>query len=194
MRTGLSKRVRFVLARGRRVGVLLGVVGVATVLVTSTTAANPPSRFTFTFDQTFPSGLLTAACGFDVFVHIEGTSAALAFYDTGGTVVREIDTSAGFKTTLFAPSTGKSFTYPLSGAFDQKYINGTSIGSHAVVTETGLVRGTGSTAPDAGRLVFDAVIIGTSPEGLPIVDVVDLISATGHFNDDVVAARCAALS
>jgi hypothetical protein len=62
------------------------------------------------------------------------------------------------------------------------------------MTQTGLGRGTGSTAPDAGRLVFDAVIIGTSPEGLPIVEIVDLISASGHFNDDVFAARCAALS
>ena len=147
----------------RRLALLLCLIGVAGVLGTSTNAANPPVRFTFTFDQTFPSPFFSAACGFPVFVHIEGTSAAIAFYDSTGTVVREIDTSAGFKTTISAPSTGKSFTYPLAGAFDQRYVNGTSIGSHAIVSETGLIRGTGSTGPDAGRIVFDAVIIGTSP-------------------------------
>jgi hypothetical protein len=54
--------------------------------------------------------------------------------------------------------------------------------------------GTGSTAPDAGRIVFNAVIVAITPEGIPIIDFVSEISSSGHFNDDVLAARCAALS
>jgi hypothetical protein len=77
----------------RRLALLLSVMGVAGALVGSTGAANPPTRFTFAFDATFQSGLLSSAWGFRVFVHLEGTAAATAFYDKTGTVVREIDTS-----------------------------------------------------------------------------------------------------
>lgn len=178
----------------RRFPLLLLVMGVAAAVLATSTNARAPTRFTFTFNQTFQSGLLTAACGFPVFVHIEGSAAALAYYDATGTVVREIDTQPGFKVTFSAPSTGKSFTYPSAGSLTQNYVNGTSIGSHAQVIQTGLIRGTGSTPPDAGRIVYDAVIIDTSPEGLPVIATVDIISLSGHSNDDFVAARCAALS
>lgn len=176
----------------RRFALLL--IAMGSLLVTSTGAANAPSRFTFTLDQTFPSGNLTAACGFPVFVHIEGTQAATIFYDTSGTVVREIDTSPGFSVTFFAPSTGGSFTYPGSGAFIQEYVNGTAVGSHLVATLVGLHRGAGPGPPDAGRTVFDAVVAGVSPEGIPAVEIVDVISDAGHRIEDITAARCAVLS
>jgi hypothetical protein len=165
----------------------------ATLLVASTGSAAPPSRFTFTFDETFPS-MLTFACGFPVFVHVEGNATATLFFDRSGTLLREIDTQPGFKVTFFAPSTGKSFTYPSAGAFIQDYSNGTDLGSPVIATVTGLLNGTGSTPPDAGRVVMNAVIVGFTPEGIPIIDPVSDISRTGHFNDDLVAARCATLS
>src|SRR5262245_19615524 len=158
----------------RRLSVLLCVVGIAgMVLAASTSAGNPPTRLTFTFDDTFQSVLLTNACGFPVFVHIEGTAAALVLYDATGTIVREIDTQPGFTVEFAAPSTGKSFAYPAAGTFDQKYVNGTAIGSHVDVTQTGIFAGTGSGPPNAGRIEFDAIIIDTSPGGLPVIETVD---------------------
>jgi hypothetical protein len=166
---------------------------IATLLVASAAPATPPSRFTFTFDETFPS-FLSLVCGFPVFVHIEGTATATLFFDRSGTLIREIDTQPGFKVTFFAPSTGKSFTFPSGGAFVQDYSNGTAIGSPVIATVTGLLNGTGSTPPDAGRLVLNAVIVGYTPEGIPIIEPVSDISRTGHINDDLAAARCATLS
>jgi len=180
------------IGRNVRRGVLLTSVIVA-LLFTSTGAGNPPSRHTFAIDDTFPS-FLSAICGFDVFVHVEGTAAATLFYNRTGTLVREIDTNPNLKITLFAPSTGKAFTYPAAGAFVQDYGGGTAVGTPLIATLTGLIAGTGSTAPDAGRIVFNAVIIEISPEGIPIVDIVSEISSSGHFNEDIAAARCAALS
>jgi primosomal replication protein N len=51
--------------------------------------------------------------------------------------------------------------------------------------------GTGSTAPNAGRLVVNAVVIAISPEGIPIIDFVSEVSSSGHVNKDIAAARCA---
>jgi hypothetical protein len=178
----------------RRLAVVLVLVIAGALPVGSTDATNPPSRFTFTVDDTFPASGLSSACGFEVLVHLEGTSTATLFFDKNGTIIREIDANANFMITFSAPSTGKSFSYPLGGPFIQEYINGTAIGSHALATANGFQAGTGSTAPDAGKVVFDVVIVDTSPEGIPIVDIVDVISASGHFNDNVTAARCATLS
>jgi transposase-like protein len=107
---------------------------------------------------------------------------------------REIDTQPSLKITFSAPSTGKSFSYPAAGAFIQDYSNGGVVGSPAIATVTGVLNGTGSTAPNAGKLVFNAVVVATTPEGIPVVDFTSEISTSGHFNDDLAAARCAALS
>lgn len=178
----------------RRVAVLLSIIGIfGSLLAASTATANPPARFTFSIDDTFPS-FLSGVCGFDVEIHIEGTSTAKLFLDKTGAIVREIDTNPNLKITFSAPSTGKSFTFPAGGAFVQEYINGTAVGSSAIATLTGLINGTGSSPPDAGRIVAEVVVVDTTPEGIPIVDFVSEISSSGHFNEDLAAARCAALS
>lgn len=176
----------------RGVTLVLGVV--AALVFSSSGTANPPTRLTFTLDETFPAVGTSAACGFDVFVHLEGIGAAQLFYDRNGALIREIDTSPSLKTTFFAPSTGKSFTYPAGGSFVQDYVNGTAIGSPLVATLTGYIGGTGSSAPNAGRIVFEAVVIDVGPEGIPVVDLVSEIASSGHFNENTAAARCATLS
>ena len=179
----------------RRLALVLGVIGIAGALpIPSTAAANSQSRFTFTIDQTFPAGSLSSTCGFAVFVHFEGTTAANLFFDASGTLTREIDTDPNLTVTFFAPSTGKSFSYRTGGNFVQDYGSGTAIGSHVLATQSGFQGGTGSGPPDAGRLVIDGVIVDVLPEGIPIVQFVEVISAAGHFNDDLDAARCAGLS
>jgi hypothetical protein len=175
----------------RRMALLLGLV--ASLLFAATGAAAPPTRITFAFDDTFPS-FLSAVCGFDVFVHLEGTATSTLFFDPTGTLNREIDTQPSLTITFSAPSTGKSFSYPAAGAFIQDYSNGGVVGSPAIATVTGVLNGTGSTAPNAGKLVFNAVVVATTPEGIPVVDFTSEISTSGHFNDDLAAARCAALS
>ena len=180
------------IGRNVRRGVLLISV-IAALLFACTGAGKPPTHHTFAIDDTFPS-FLSAVCGFDVIIHLEGTAHATLFYDRTGTLICEIDTNANFKLTFSAPSTGKSFSFPAARAFVQDYSGGTAIGTPLIAKLTGLIAGTGSTPPDAGRIVFNAVIIDISPEGIPIVDLVSEISSSGHFNEDIAAARCAALS
>jgi len=179
----------------RRLALALGVIGIAgALLVPSTDAAGRQSRFTFHIDQTVPAGGLSSACGFPVFVHFEGTTAANLFFDSSGVLTREIDTNPNLTVTFFAPSTGRSFSYHPGLDFVQDYSNGTAIGSHVLATQSGFQGATGSGPPDAGRLVIDGVIVDVLPEGIPIVQFVDVISVSGHFNDDFDAARCTALS
>jgi hypothetical protein len=116
------------------------------------------------------------------------------FFDRSGSVTREIATQPTLKLTFFAPSTGKSYTAPLAGMFVQDYSNGGTVGSPVIATATGFLDGTGSTPPDAGRVVFNAVVVETTAEGIPVIDITSEISASGHFNDDLAAARCATLS
>ena len=178
----------------RRSAALLSIIGIfGSLLAASTATANPPARFTFSIDDTFPS-FLSGVCGFDVLIHLEGTSTATLFVDKTGAIVREIDTNPNLKITFSAPSEGTSFTFPAGGAFVQEYINGTAVGSAALATLTGLINGTGSGPPDAGRIVANVVVVDTTPEGIPIVDFVSEIASSGHRNADLAAARCAALS
>jgi hypothetical protein len=137
---------------------LLGLI--AALVLSSSGMANPPSRFTFTLDDTFPAFGTSAVCGFSVFVHLEGTAAAQLFYDRHGVLIRELDTSPNLKITFFAPSTGKSFTYAVGGPFVQEYVDGAAVGSPVVATLAGLIGATGSSAPNAGRIVSEGVVAG----------------------------------
>ena len=176
----------------RRFALLLSLA--ASLVFAPTVSANQPSHFTFTFDDTFLAGGLSAACGFDVFVHLEGTAVAIVFFDKSGTVIREIDTNPSLTVTFSAPSTGNSFTFPSAGTLLTTYTGGAAVGTPALAKVTGLLAGTGSSAPDAGTLTFEAVVIAISPEGIPIIDFVNEIGSTGNRNDSVTAERCATLS
>ena len=98
-----------------------------------------------------------------MFVHLEGNANATLFYDKNGTLIREIDVNQSLTATFFAPSTGESFSYPSAGPFIQEYVDGGAVGSPVIATLAGFLRGTGSTPPNAGRIVFDAVVIDTTP-------------------------------
>jgi hypothetical protein len=75
------------------------------------------------------------------------------------------------------------------------YTGGGAVGTPAVVRFTGLQLMLQPGVIFTGRLVFDAVVVGLSPEGIPDVLVTDLISQSGNFfSGDVVPVVCAALS
>jgi hypothetical protein len=176
----------------RKFGIIVGLLA-ASVLAPGV-AASPPSHFTFTIDETVPAPGLSAACGFEVVAHLEGSAIAIVFYDQSGEIVREIDTNPSFTTTFFAPSQGTSFTYAIGGILQTTYTEGAAVGSSALAKVTGVLAGTGSTAPNAGTLVFEAVVIDITPEGIPIIDLLTLLSATGHRVDSLTEARCATLT
>ncbi len=77
------------------------------------------------------------------------------------------------------------------------YPDGTTVGSPAIITVTGL---SGFAAPGvagAGRQVFEGVVFDTSEDGLPHVDwPTAVLSVVGSYNRDIdpLAERCAFLA
>lgn len=164
-------------------------------------AAMPPTRISFEFDVTFPSDFLTDACGIPVWVHEQGAGTTTLHYDSDGQLVRELDTLApGVTVTIFSPvelgGTGMSFTDVTHAPSTFLYADGTDIGDTAIVILNGVQRTSGPGNPRlVGRQVYEGVIIDFTPEGVPVVDPVNLISESGQFDvAAVLQARCAALS
>lgn len=191
-------------SNGNIVGLtLLGVlatvaVGYAAIPgVVSTASGSGPTFVSFPINHPSPIPALTPVCGFDVSLTVAGTYKATVFYDQSGMVVRELETQPDTQLIWSSPTTGKSFAYPFSAVFRTEYPNGTTPGSPAVATMTGL----GDKAPgipaDAGRLVFDhATVVFVNPDGVPIVDYGLPTSSHGHTNDRdaLYAALCGALA
>jgi hypothetical protein len=70
---------------------VLTAVFAMSILPVSVALAAAPDTETFNVDETFIPPLLSAACGFDVTRHIEGTLTVRTFYDADGNFVRELD-------------------------------------------------------------------------------------------------------
>jgi hypothetical protein len=92
----------------------------------------------------------------------------------------------GATTTLFSPvelgGTGKSFTDTIRAPSTFLYPAGTAIGAPSTVIFEGLQRTSGPGDPRlVGREVYEGVIIGYTPDGVPIVDTVALISQAGSL-------------
>ena len=155
--------------------------------------ADPPLQFRSQVDFTFRSGSASLACGFDVFVRIEGTGRATLFYDQDGRIVRENDSQPDLKVTVFAPATGLSSSFPMSGALHTIYTDGGALGSTGTAILTGLAQRYPGAGVDAGRTVFDTIVVDVTPEGIPVTDF-ELVSHTGPLLDmSLAAARCGAV-
>ena len=168
----------------------------AVLLAISPTAAAAPLHFTFEVNQTVFAPALSAACGFDVFVTTEGTAHAVLFLEEDGSaVVRELDVNAGWTLTFSAPSLGTSYSQVGAGPLVATYPEGTDVGDPATVTISGINRKVGDDPAEAGRLVFNAVVVFVEPTfGIPIFALLDVVSATGHFLGDATARRCETLA
>ena len=177
---------------------VLFVCAVASAALVSTASAAEPTRISIPIDSTAPSPLLTSACGFDVSITQVGTLRATVFHDQSGVIIREIDTQPGTQLILSSSTTtGKSFSFPFSSTFRTEYPNGTTPGSEAVVTVTGLGDKVPGIPADAGRIVFaNATVLFVNTSGIPIVDFGPQSSSSGHSNADttLVTAICSALA
>ena len=180
---------------------LVATVVLTLVLVAPAATAAPPTRIPFEVDLTLPRSLLSALCGVPVFLHVEGAGTVFLFHDQSGNVIRELDTvPGGFHFTFFSPveagGTGKSLTVAQYGTAMYRYPEGTDVGDPAIVSMVGTAHTPGGDRTTAGRQVAEGIIIGQSPEGIPIVAPVAIISESGIFPDpaSVLAKRCAVLT
>ena len=162
------------------------------VALTPTATGAPPTVVSFEVFDEFHAPFTSELCGVEVWIRLEGTVRLTVFHDQDGAVVRELDTSPGFRTTFSSPETGMSFSFPEALVWHYAYPEGASVGAPARVTITGLQ---GAPAITAGRVVEDGEVVGISPDGVPFVDPIGFVSANGRFPDEetYLAARCEAL-
>jgi hypothetical protein len=165
-------------------------------LTTASAKATPPSHFSEPVNFSFPLNYYTSLCGFPVFQSLAGTLNTSLRYDRFGSIVSEVDTQPGTTLTFSSPTSGKSFSWPFAAILRTDYTNGGALGSKATSYGSGLDIKAPGVSADAGRVVFDAVVVGATPYGVPIVAFTGVISVKGHTTDPdaIDAAICTALA
>jgi hypothetical protein len=177
-----------------RVG--LAVTATMVALMAPPAQATPPGHFSEAVDLTYQEDYLTGFCGFPVFHSLVGTLKSTLHYDRSGAIVSETDTQPGATETFFAPTTGKSFSFPFASILRTDYTNGAALGSQAIATGSGMSLNVPGISAHAGRVVFSAIVFDHTSYGVPIVAFTGVISWVGHENDPdtVDAAFCSALA
>jgi hypothetical protein len=157
-------------------------------------SASPPLVETGHYDDTVLLPGATARCGFPIYGRFQGDFRATVFYDNGGNIVREVDTFPMATVTVYAPSTGKSYTSASPAVLITTYTDGASIGSTAVASLNGLFEKIDGVDLDGGRFVFEAVVDGYDTAGVPQITFVREISSVGPDLDAFIGVqRCAAM-
>jgi hypothetical protein len=178
----------------RRLSLLGAVAAVAVALALPAAAGNPPDRFVFVDDVTFPSGFLTAACGTPVFISLNGTLQVTLRTGPDG-ILHEKDIYENWTFTLSAPDYDTSISYKFGPSFFE-YPDGVYIGAPSIVTFLGMDSNVPGLHAVAGRTVMAGEVIDITPEGIPVVDPFATISEVGNQVDQAIvrAAICAALT
>jgi hypothetical protein len=193
MRETSTSRVRANSVRAPRRALVLAISAVVMLLFGTSAAASPPLRDWGHYDDTVRLAGASNACGFDIFGHFVGDFHFTVFYDNAGNIVREVDTFPSAKLTIFAPSTGRSYTSANPAVLHTTYTNGAAIGSTAIASLTGLLEKVGNVDMDSGRVVFEGVV-DHYENGVPFINFVSLISTSGPDLDAFVGVqRCAAM-
>ncbi|HKY50736.1 MAG TPA: hypothetical protein VJP45_05720, partial [Candidatus Limnocylindria bacterium] len=135
------------------------------------------------------------ACGFEIRGHFEGDSHFVVFYDSTGAIIREVDTFPSFTVTIYALTTGKSYTSVSPAVLTQYYTDGAVVGSPVIAVVTGLVERIPGVGIDSGRFVFNAVVVDHDAAGVPIIQFVSEVSSVGpDLDTSIGVARCAGVS
>jgi hypothetical protein len=183
----------------RRIGLLVSLVALLALgggMLAATPAwATPPQHFHQQFNLSVRDDELSAKCGFDVFLVFAGNVNTTLFYDQSGALVRSTVTGPTFTQSFTAPSTGKSIVSASPFPVITDYTGGGEVGTLAVARATGLTFMLQPGVMFTGRVVFEAPVIGHTPEGIPILGDATLISVSGNFfSGDADPLICAALS
>jgi len=185
---------------GRRIGLLVSLVALLALggglLGAAPAWATPPKHFQFPLSSSARDDFLSDACGFDVFVATTGNLNVTLLYDQSGTLISEVDTYPAFAFFVTAPSTGGSFRSSSPAAVQVRYTGGGAVGTTAVVSVSGLQFRVQHGVIFTGRQVFDAVVTGQSPEGIPDYEHGDdpIFQSGNFFTGDELALVCAVLS
>ena len=133
-------------------------------------------------------------------VTLSGALDETLIYNRAGLVVRQIENTPA-ATASFSSLYG-SFSFPESATSHYTYPGGATLGSTANFTTSsccGSVLLPGFGVSNAGiDIVANAVVVGFSPEGIPMVDFTESTVVISHGNrnsdEEIFSAICAALS
>jgi hypothetical protein len=142
-------------------------------------AAGPSLIVREEIDVTVQLPFLSAVCGFDVFSHLEGTTTAVVTFDEAGNPVREVDTGVLMRT-FYSPETGQSVSFPLPvNLFTDYQPDGTAVAMTAGLFLSVHASGGQPLRFRAGREVYSAILVEIRPDGVPIIELVELLLAKG---------------
>jgi hypothetical protein len=134
---------------------------------------------------------LTGVCGYDVTFTLTGTASATLVYNDAGLIIREVDTAPAARITF--SGNGNSFSYPSSSQIlVTSYPEGATIGAPAQTIETGMFQKAPGSIPNAGPDVLLGHVVGFTAEGVPLLEVDEVLASHGP-RPDFAAAVCAAL-
>ena len=142
----------------RRLALLLSIIALP-LAFTATAAANTVTRTVGSIDETELFGGATFFCGFDVYLHTEGSIQETDYFDNSGTLVRQIFTNVGgpIRLTVWNATNGKTAT---STGGSGEVIVANPDGSYAAsdalngIIFNFVVPGSGTILLSAGRLDF----------------------------------------
>jgi hypothetical protein len=162
---------------------------VALVVVTGVAAASPPLQFRSHVDVVIPEPGLSAACGFTLVAHLEGTDHLAVWFDDSGAPTKIIETTPGFVHTFVNVATGATYTSNTPASLHiTLQADGTILFAVDGLIGHILVGGEPASV-NAGRNVWQAAFVGPGeiePVGPPIFE--------AGPKSPPVPALCAALS
>jgi hypothetical protein len=151
----------------------------------------------FDSSGSFVDPFFSEQCGFPVTESFHVSGDVTLVYNDAGLVVREIDTTP--VSTITYNSEFGSFSSPQHLTLVTIYPGGATLGSTANFIFSGIFFHAPGEAASAGvTIAVNAVVIGFTPEGIPMVDLISATSSTFHGSDvsfdEFVSVACAALS
>jgi hypothetical protein len=185
---------------GRRIGLLASLVALLALggglLAAAPAWATQTKHFQFSLSGSSRNDFLSDACGLDVFETTTGNLNVTLVYGQGGALIQEIDTYPAYAFFVTAPSTGGSIRSSSPAVVHVDYTGGAAVGTTAVVSVSGLQFRVQHGVMFTGRQVFDAVVTGQSPEGIPEYTPGDepIFQSGNFFTGDELAVVCAVLS
>jgi hypothetical protein len=171
---------------------LIGLIAAVMLATQGVALADQPLREWRHVDQDVALPGASAVCGFAIRGHVVGESHFTVFYDNAGNIVKEVDTFPSLKLTVYRPGTDQSYTSAEPAVLIAYYTNNAVVGSTARVFSAGLFERIPGIGIEGGRIEFDAVVVDIDNAGVPLIQFVSLISASGPQLDQPIRfGRCA---
>ena len=177
-----------------RLALLVTLIASAAVLASPVSAQTVVRETIEIEDVTFPDAFLSAACGTQVLLTVNGTLTLEVVLGAHGRALSEVDTFVG-TIEFSAPATGRSLVERTEATSVADYLGGATVRGRAIVSLTGTHAGIlAGGPPGSGQLIYNVEVVEIDPSGIPFTVIVgDPLSQRGTF-EEATRAVCFALT